>query len=94
MKRTKIALALAVAATALALPGSALPQALIIGTSGQPGDGKHTVAPVSAEQQNGDTSVSANAGAGNGSAATGSHAERRRRRERSRRLHRWSSRDG
>jgi len=72
VKRTKIALALAVVVTALALPGSALPQALIIGTNGQPGDGKHTVAPVSAEQQNGDTSFSANAGAGNGSAATAS----------------------
>jgi hypothetical protein len=64
VRRTKIALALTVVVTALALPGSALPQALIIGTNGQPGDGKHTVAPVSAEQQNGDTSISANAGAG------------------------------
>jgi hypothetical protein len=72
VRRTKIALALAVVVTALALPGSALPQALIIGTNGQPGDGKHTVAPVSAEQQNGDNGVSANAGAGNGSATTAS----------------------
>jgi hypothetical protein len=72
VRRTKIAWALAVVVTALALPGSALPQALILGTNGQPGDGKHTVAPVSAEQKNGDTSVSANAGAGNGSAATAS----------------------
>jgi hypothetical protein len=31
VRRTKIALALAVVVTALALPGSALPQALIIG---------------------------------------------------------------
>jgi hypothetical protein len=71
VKRTwTIAFALAIVVAALALPGSALSQALIIGTNGQPGDGDHTVAPVSVEQQNGDTSASAEAGSDNGSAAT------------------------
>lgn len=65
-----IALGLVAVAAALALPGSAHPQALIIGTNGQTGDGDHIVAPVSVEQQSGDTRAAGNAGFGTGSAAT------------------------
>ena len=65
-----IALALAVVIAALALPGSALPQALTIGTDGQAGDGSHSVAPISLAQENGDSNVAANAGSGDGNAAT------------------------
>jgi len=69
-RKTTIASALAVVLTALALPGSALPQALTIGTTGQAGDGSHSVAPVNIEQGNGDVNASASAGSGNGNAAT------------------------
>ena len=61
-RKMTIASALAVVLTALALPGSALPQALTIGTNGQAGDGSHSVAPVNIEQGNGDTNASASAG--------------------------------
>ena len=65
-----IAWALAVVFAALALPGSALPQALIVGTNGQAGDGSHSVAPVAVSQGNDDATASADAGSGSGSAAT------------------------
>jgi hypothetical protein len=55
---------------ALALPGSALPQALILDTNGQTGDGSHSVAPVAVSQGNDDATASADAGSGSGSAAT------------------------
>jgi hypothetical protein len=55
---------------ALVFAGTALAQALIVGTGGQPGDNSQTVAPITASQENGDTSVSASAGHGDGNAAT------------------------
>jgi hypothetical protein len=68
-KRTILVAAFLILA-ALVFAGTALAQALIVGTGGQPGDNSQTVAPITASQENGDTSVSASAGHGDGSAAT------------------------
>jgi hypothetical protein len=65
-----IAFAALVLIAALALPGSALPQALTIGTEGRAGDGSHFVAPIGAHEQSGNSAVAADAGAGSGSAAS------------------------
>jgi hypothetical protein len=65
-----IAVAFAAAFAALALPGSALPQALTVETNGQAGDGSHSVAPVAVSQGNDEANASAEAGSGSGSAAT------------------------
>jgi hypothetical protein len=71
VRRTwSVAPALTIVMAALALPAPALPQALIIGTTSQPGNGELTVSPFVAEQQNDDTTVSASAGSDSGSAAT------------------------
>ena len=65
-----IAVALAVVFAALALPASALPQALTVETNGQTGDGSHSVAPVAVSQGNDEANAAADAGSGSGSAAT------------------------
>jgi hypothetical protein len=70
MRRRTIIFVVLVVLAALVLPGSARPQALIIGTDGEAGDGSHFVSPIKAEQKNGDTAVAADVGSGNGSAAT------------------------
>jgi hypothetical protein len=64
-----IAAAATVVLVALAAPGSALPQAATLDTTGQV-DGSHVLAPVSASQENGDTSAAVSAGMGTGKAAT------------------------
>jgi hypothetical protein len=68
-KRT-ILVASFVILAALIFVGTALSQALIAGTGGLAGDNSQTVEPVSASQEDDDTSASVSAGHGDGEAAT------------------------
>ena len=70
MERRTILIASLAILAALVFAGVAQPQALIVGTDGVAGDNSQTVEPITASQENGDTSASAAVGRGDGSAVT------------------------
>jgi hypothetical protein len=69
-KKRTILVAFFVLLAALVFAGTALSQALVVGTDGQAGDNSLRVEPLTASQESGDTNVALSAGKGDGSAAT------------------------